>query len=156
MSATETATSTKAEHWDSHAKYYDDSIGNTLTRGLALELISTLNGLMPFETLGSRAFDNGCGTGFISRHLAELYQELPITAADIRPGMLRYLEQIVAERGHENVKTKMMDATNLDLLEDNFTHTLSTAMIGSTPDPLRAAREMYRVTKPGGIVGISS
>lgn len=156
MSGAQPSTSTKAEHWDSHARYYDESIGNTLTRGLALELISTLNGLLPLETLGSIAFDNGCGTGFVTRQLAELYPDLAIVAADISPGMVRFLDQILEEKGHKNVQTKIMDATALDLPDESFTHTLSTAMIGSTPDPLKAAKEMHRVTKPGGLVGISS
>ena len=49
------------------------------------------------------------------------------------------------------MKTCVLDATNLTAFKENsFSHVLSTFMLQFTSDPLRALKEMYRVTKPWG------
>ncbi|EMC93833.1 hypothetical protein BAUCODRAFT_212138 [Baudoinia panamericana UAMH 10762] len=151
------ATGTTADGWDKNAEYYEATIGVNLTEPLARDLVSWASSVNPLETKGSKAFDNGCGTGLVARTLAKLYPDLPIVAADVSSGMIRQARKVVEKEGMKNVTLQVEDATNLQgLADESFTHTFCLAMIGSAPDPQKVASEMYRVTRSGGVLGIGS
>ena len=53
------------------------------------------------------------------------------------------------------MQTRAVDASKLEGIADgNLTHVFSTFMICLAPEPDLIAREMYRVTKPGGVLGL--
>ncbi|KAK5122065.1 hypothetical protein LTR85_004311 [Meristemomyces frigidus] len=70
--------------------------------------------------------------------------------------MVAQLQKVIDKDGLKNVRAKVDDATSLSAPDQSVTHILSVAMIGSTSDPQKAIDEMHRVTKSGGIVGITS
>ena len=87
----------------------------------------------------------------IIQTLRTRFPNIPILAADLSPGMLEKIEK----KGLPQVKCQALDAVDLSpIVDSTFTHTLSTFMIQFTPDPLRALKEMYRVTKSGGTLGL--
>jgi ubiquinone/menaquinone biosynthesis C-methylase UbiE len=66
-----------------------------------------------------------------------------------------------AENGWENVETDVLDVRDLKTLKDNtFTHVITNfgfaADVKDLNGPLKAAKEMYRVLKPGGVTVVTA
>lgn len=75
----------------------------------------------------------------------------PIVAADLSPGML----DIMKKKRLTNIGPEIVDAIDLKpCRHDTFTHSFSTFMIQFASQPHQALHEMYRVTKPVGILGL--
>lgn len=97
------------------------------------------------------AIDNGSGSGVVTTALRARFPNIPILAADLSPGMLATIEK----KGLPQVKCQVLNAIDLRPIADStFTHTLSTFMLQFAAEPLRTLKEMYRVTKPGGTLGL--
>ncbi|KAJ9626878.1 hypothetical protein H2203_003334 [Taxawa tesnikishii (nom. ined.)] len=147
--------SSEADGWAAHVDNYIKVV-EPLTRGPTEALVNEVDKLLPFTGPDVRVLDNGSGTGLLASYLAAKYPEVPIVAADISSGMLENLEKKAEKKGWKAVETKTIDALDLQSLADNpFSHVLSTFMLGSISSPLQGVQEMYKVTKPGGILGIA-
>ena len=122
-----------------------------VTRPSAEQLIAWVNEESPISVPSATALDNGAGSGVVTTALRTRFPNIPILAADLSPGMLEMIEK----KHLPHVKCQVVDATNLSSIADNtFTHSFSTFMIQFSSDPYQALREMYRVTKPGGRLGL--
>ncbi|MCJ1457352.1 hypothetical protein MMC28_007720 [Mycoblastus sanguinarius] len=122
----------------------------------AQELLDRVNRILDVNTDGAIAFDNGCGTGVMAGILKHYYPNLSLLATDASDGMIELLQEKVKKQGWKNIDARALDARHLKGIADNtFTHTFSTFMVCLAPDPDLIAREMYRVTKPDGILGLS-
>ena len=122
-----------------------------VTHPSAKELISWINQESPFSAPGVTTFDNGAGSGVVTTTLRTWFPNIPIMAADLSVGMLETIEK----KHLPQVECRVLDAIDLSSIAENtFTHSLSTFMIQFTPDPLRALKEMYRVTKVDGTLGL--
>jgi ubiquinone/menaquinone biosynthesis C-methylase UbiE len=96
---------------------------------------------------GRRAFDFGCGSGNLTRHLVEL--GLDVTAADVSPEFLSVVEQ------RFGVATLRLNGRDLAGVPDaSFDLVAAYSVLHHIPDYLAAVRELARVTCPGGIVYI--
>lgn len=124
-----------------------------VTRPCAEQLIEWVNSESPLSTPSASAFDNGAGSGVVTTTLRARFPNLPILAADLSPGMLETLRKT---NYLPKVQYQAVDAIDLGqrIADNNFTHSLSTFMLQFTPDPFRALKEMHRVTKPGGTLGL--
>lgn len=98
--------------------------------------------------------DIGCGPGTITADLAELVPEGRVTAVDHAPGILDRARATAAERGLENVEFAVADVHALDHPDDTFCVVHAHQVLQHVGDPVRALREMYRVTRPGGFVAV--
>lgn len=119
-----------------------------------LELVNTID--PPKVT--SVVLDSGAGTGVLTSLLVDQYPGVQITAADCAPAMLEILKQ----KKMPNVQTIVIDAGKDHIAQgfeaDGYSHALSTFMIQFIPGndgPWTAIREMFRILKPGGIIGIA-
>lgn len=99
---------------------------------------------------GERVLIPGCGTGLDFDHLPE---GLEITAGDISPAMLQKAIDR-AEASGLHARFSVMDVHALDLPDDYFDAVLLHLVLAVVPDPFAAIREVARVLKPGGRVGI--
>jgi len=96
-----------------------------------------------------RALDLGCGDGTTALPLARLGAE--VTGVDIARNLVEAGNKRAAEAGLHRLKFHEGDACNLEGVEnDSFDLTLSLFGAMFAPKPLDVAREMVRVTKPGG------
>ena len=140
------------DNWGSAADVYA-SLVERVTHPPVEELISCLNSVRPFSAPNTHVLDNGCGTGVLTKALNSQFPNALIIAADLSPGMVEVIER----KKLKNVRTMVLDATDLHPFQPGtFTHVLSTFVIQFVPDPLRAMNEMYRVTAPGGVVGLGT
>ena len=102
-------------------------------------------GLMP----PLRVLDLGCGDGTTAIPLAQMGAE--VVGIDIARNLVDAGNKRAAETGLTRLKFQEGDACNLEGVgDDSFDLTLSVFGAMFAPKPFGVAREMVRVTKPGG------
>ena len=100
-------------------------------------------------TPSMRILDLGCGDGTTAVPLARFGAE--VVGIDIARNLVDAGNKRAAEAGLSRLKFQEGDACNLQGVEDHsFDLTLSVFGAMFAPKPLDVAREMVRVTKPGG------
>jgi ubiquinone/menaquinone biosynthesis C-methylase UbiE len=98
-----------------------------------------------------RALDLGCGDGTTALPLARLGAE--VVGIDIARNLVEAGKKRAAEAGLHRLTFQEGDATNLQGVGDHsFDLTLSVFGAMFAPKPFDVAKEMVRVTKPGGRV----
>src|SRR4029077_10122149 len=96
-----------------------------------------------------RALDLGCGDGTTAIPLARLGAD--VVGIDIAKNLVDAGNRRAAEAGLRNLRFQEGDACNLQGVEDHiFDLTLSVFGAMFAPKPFDVAKEMVRVTKPGG------
>jgi SAM-dependent methyltransferase len=96
---------------------------------------------------GSRVLDAGCGTGVLSKALAEAGAVVVgIDASE------PYLQGARDRRSHPNITYEHGDIFQLRLEDGSFDAVVSTLVLDVLPDAAPAVSEMRRVTRPGGVV----
>ena len=96
-----------------------------------------------------RVLDLGAGDGTTAVPLAQLGAE--VTAIDIARNLVEAGRKRAAALGLDNLTFRLGDATNLENVPDRA-FDLSLSMFGAmfAPKPFEVAKELVRVTKPGG------
>lgn len=97
-----------------------------------------------------RLLDAGCGDGVHVAALAESAREFSFAAVDIS------FEALQAARGRGRSGWRFMhaDIASLPFDAESFDAVFSYGVVAYTRDPSRSIRELVRVTRPGGLVGI--
>jgi ubiquinone/menaquinone biosynthesis C-methylase UbiE len=96
-----------------------------------------------------RVLDLGCGDGTTAVPLARLGAE--VVGIDIASNLVAAGNRRATELGLRNLKFQEGDASNLEgVADDSFDLTLSVFGAMFAPRPFDVAKEMVRVTKPGG------
>jgi SAM-dependent methyltransferase len=96
-----------------------------------------------------RALDLGCGDGTTAMPLARAGAE--VTGIDIARNLVEAGNKRAAAAGLRKLKFQEGDACNLEgIADDSFDMVLSVFGAMFAPRPFDVAREMVRVTKPGG------
>ena len=96
-----------------------------------------------------RALDLGCGDGTTALPLARAGAE--VVGIDIASNLVAAGNQRARREGLDNLRFQEGDASNLEGIPDqSFDLTLSVFGAMFAPRPFDVAREMVRVTKPGG------
>ena len=111
------------------------------------------SGEVVVESLGIkpslRALDLGCGDGTTAVPLARLGAD--VVGIDIARNLVEAGNRRAAEAGLSRLKFQEGDASNLDGVADrSFDLVLSVFGAMFAPRPFDVAKEMVRVTKPGG------
>jgi ubiquinone/menaquinone biosynthesis C-methylase UbiE len=100
-------------------------------------------------TKGLKVLDIGCGDGTTALPSAQLGAE--VLGIDIARNLVEAGNKRAAEHGLTNCKFREGDATNLQEIPDKtFDVTMSIFGAMFAPKPFDVAKEMVRVTKPGG------
>ena len=110
--------------------------------------------LVPRLEPGQRLLDVGCGPGTITADLAALVAPGEVIALDREADVLAEVEQLVQERGLDNVMTTVGDVYALRFDDDAFDVVHAHQVLQHLSDPVAALREMRRVTRPGGLVAV--
>ncbi|KUJ22047.1 S-adenosyl-L-methionine-dependent methyltransferase [Mollisia scopiformis] len=142
---------------NTHSNSYD-----RMTSGGTLSIAKQAIAMLPIPiTDSSYVLDNACGTGIVSEVIKAQCPAARIMGADLAPGMLEIYKDKARRYGWENTDTKAQDVRNLNEFRDEtFTHVITN--MGFAPDaddltgPGRAAKEMWRVLKPGGVAVVTT
>ncbi|MGI5438904.1 class I SAM-dependent methyltransferase [Streptomyces shenzhenensis] len=101
-----------------------------------------------------KILDIGCGPGTITADLAALVPDGQVTGVDRTPDVLDLARATAAERGLANIDFAVADVHALDYPDDTFCVVHAHQVLQHVGDPVRALREMHRVTAPGGFVAV--
>jgi demethylmenaquinone methyltransferase/2-methoxy-6-polyprenyl-1,4-benzoquinol methylase len=106
---------------------------------------------------GDRVLDCGAGTGSTGLLAAQKVGATgKVVLFDMSDGMLAVATQkMVQARMRERVEFEAGDMLGLPFEDNSFDVVLSTYSLCPVYDPVRAATELYRVTRPGGRIGIA-
>jgi len=116
---------------------------------LAEDLLDRVN-VRPRE----RVVDIACGTGIVSRMAAQRVGQLGrVTGVELNPTMLEVARQAAAY--FDQIEFVEGDALALPVGDGQFDVAVCQQAIMFIPDRAQAVREMHRVLRPGGRVGLN-
>ena len=98
---------------------------------------------------GDRVLEVGVGTGI---NLSLYPTEATVTGIDFSAEMLEKARERMSRKGVRNARLLQMDAADLKFDDRSFDIVYAPYLISVVPDPVKVAREMYRVCRPGGRV----
>jgi phosphatidylethanolamine/phosphatidyl-N-methylethanolamine N-methyltransferase len=127
--------------YDKLAKVYDLIFGPTLHPG-RIQAIQRMD-IQP----GERVLEVGVGTGI---NLSLYPKQATVTGIDFSSSMLEKARERAARKGLRNMRLLQMDAADLKFADDSFDIVYAPYLISVVPDPVKVAREMRRVCRPGG------
>ena len=100
---------------------------------------------------GERVLEVGPGTGYYTLDMAEwVGPDGTVEVLDVQQEMLDHTMGRAAERGIENIKPILGDATEMPYEDGGFDAAYLVTVLGEVPDQDAAMRELARVLKPGG------
>jgi ubiquinone/menaquinone biosynthesis C-methylase UbiE len=144
---------------DRHS-YDPDNVGHTFDEEIArlrtqVELSWTVEQrrLAGFGVAdGQRVLEPGCGPGFVTLRLASWLRQSRIVSFDPDRRMLNIARHAVQARGVQD-RTLLLQSSVADigLLSNSFDVALSRYLFQHLRDPVRAATDIRRLLRPGGI-----
>jgi SAM-dependent methyltransferase len=116
-------------------------------RGRSSKILAPL--FADFVGVQGEVLDVGCGTGALTFAIAKSEGVSKIVGMDLSDGFLAYAR---SKTNDPRISFELGDAQSLPFPNDSFDRCLGLLVVGFVPDASGAAREMQRVTRPGGIV----
>ena len=108
--------------------------------------------LLPHLRPTDRLLDVGAVPGTITADLAGLVAE--VVALEITDETAALTRAGLTERGVTNAEVRVGDVHALDLPDGAFDVVHAHQVLQHVADPVAALREMARVTRPGGVIGV--
>jgi ubiquinone/menaquinone biosynthesis C-methylase UbiE len=106
--------------------------------------------------VGDRVLEVGCGTGVVVRDLAALVgRRGEVVGVDASRRLLARARALCRETARRaRIQLRVADGASLPFAANRFDTALAITVILHVAEPLRVVREMARVTRPGGRVGV--
>jgi len=108
--------------------------------------------LLPHLRATDRLLDVGAGPGTITADLAGFVAE--VVALEITDEAAALTRAGLTQRGVTNAEVRVGDVQALDLPDGTFDVVHAHQVLQHVADPVGALREMARVTRPGGVIGV--
>jgi len=138
------------EVFDDNAAAYD-RVGPAIYEPFGKRLANWLS-LKP----GTKMLDIATGAGAVLLPAARLLgAKGQITGIDLSDGLLRQAEALARAEGLTNVELRRMDAEHLEFHDQTFGFVTCAFSLYFFPNMEAALREMHRVCKPGGWLGLT-
>ena len=116
-------------------------------RGRSSKILAPL--FVDFVDVKGEVLDVGCGTGALTFAIAKNKTASKIVAIDLSEAFLAYAR---SKTDDPRITFEAGDAQNLRFSDASFDRCLALLVVAFIPDASKAAREMRRVTRPGGVV----
>jgi ubiquinone/menaquinone biosynthesis C-methylase UbiE len=110
---------------------------------------------LPYLQPGMTLLDCGCGPGAITLGLAEAVAPGQVVGVDREPSMVARACALAKEHQVAHVRFQVGDLCDLPFPASAFDAVFTCAVLEHLADPVQALREIGRVLKPGGTVGVS-
>src|SRR5438552_704358 len=110
---------------------------------------------LPHLNPGMKLLDAGCGPGSITIGLAEAVAPADTIGIDASADAIEEARALAVSKGCANVRFEVADVYAVPFEDATFDAAFSHAVMQHLGDPLAALREIRRVLKPGGIIGIA-
>jgi len=111
---------------------------------------------LPYLHPGITLLDGGCGPGAITLGLADAVAPGHVVGVDREPSMVERAWALAQEHQVAHVRFQVGDLCDLPFPASAFDAVFTSAVLEHLADPVQALREIGRVLKPGGIVGVVS
>jgi len=108
---------------------------------------------LPYLKQGMSLLDCGCGPGTITIGIAETVAPGRVVGIDLYEPRLEQARALAAERGANNLSFQVASVYELPFEDDTFDAAFENEMLEHIDDPEKAAREIHRVVRPGGVFG---
>lgn len=147
-----------SQQWTTAADIYAN-FAEQFTARAGEELIEATEAIRTYSLPSTSVLDVGCGSGSVTGAVRAHSPTAPILAVDASAKMV----DLLSKKALPTVRVQVGDA--LDLLTSleqeygssaRYSHVLSTFMIQFTNDPKLAVREMHRVLRPHGVLGLAT
>lgn len=109
---------------------------------------------LPYLQPGMQIVDCGCGPGSITIDLSQYVAPGSMVGIDIEQAQIDGATELAATQGVTNVQFKVGSVYELPFADASVDGVFSNAVIQHLRDPLVALREMSRILKPGGVIGV--
>lgn len=110
--------------------------------------------LAPHLRAGMRLLDCGCGPGSITVDLAQAVAPGKVVGIDLRDDALKQGRALARERRIANVTFQTASVYQLPYCDGSFDAAFACAVLQHLATPLAPLKEIRRVLKPGGVLGI--
>lgn len=101
---------------------------------------------------GTRILDAGCGSGWLSRLIAQRMPDCQVIGVDINPAYVAFARQRASEAGLDNLTYHIGTLTDLPFDDGTFDTIFSLMVLIFLQNRQDAISEMARVARPGGRV----
>src|SRR5579884_3192284 len=108
---------------------------------------------LPYLKPVMRLLDVGCGPGSITLDLSRLVAPGEAVGVDLEPKQFSEVQE-QARTEKLNVRFEEGSAYALPFPDSSFDAAFSHALVSHLAEPVRALKEIRRVLKPGGLVGL--
>jgi ubiquinone/menaquinone biosynthesis C-methylase UbiE len=109
---------------------------------------------LPHLHPGMRLLDCGSGPGSITCDLAAVVAPGAVVGLDIQPSQVEQARTLARDRGITNAQFELGSIYAVPLADTTFDAAFAHMVLMHLRDPLPALKELRRVLKPGGVVGI--
>lgn len=142
-----------APRWHDRPIYgYDSpSVQKTYT---GRDITSVADFFLPHLFSGMTLLDCGCGPGDLTLGLAKAVAPGAVVGIDLEPSMIERAVASANQGQINNVNFQTANICHLPFDDSSFDSLFTSAVLEHLSAPETALQEMYRVVKPGGIVGI--
>lgn len=147
VEAAEALKHTVAHEFGAKASFYDQHA--VIRKQTAKRLIASLEpwkGIIPPGPI----IDLGCGTGFVTEGLSELFPDREIRGIDLSEKMVGFCREKFHQKKH--LSFSVQDAEQPDTDQPEFGLTISNFLGHWFNDPALAFSKWLEVTKPGGLL----
>ena len=103
---------------------------------------------------GMRVLDCGCGPGAMTVDLAAAVAPGEVVGLDLEADQFAVGRTLASERGLANVRFEQGSVYQLPFGDASFDAVFAHAVLYHLADPVAALREIHRVLRPGGVVGV--
>jgi ubiquinone/menaquinone biosynthesis C-methylase UbiE len=99
---------------------------------------------------GMSVVELGSGPGFLTEKLLGAFPGITINCLEIDPTLMEIAQQRLKSKYRQRVQMVHASIMNTELPGDTYDFAIVRLLIEHLPDPIRAAREVYRILKPAG------
>ena len=105
---------------------------------------------------GKNVLDCGCGPGSITIGFAEIVTPGDVLGLDIERSQIESASELATERGATNVRFETASIYQVPSSDDYFDAAYIQFVLEFLRDPVDALKEVHRILKPGGVIGVKS
>lgn len=110
--------------------------------------------LLPHLKQGMSVLDCGCGPGTITLGFADVVAPGQVVGTEIEDSQVALARDNASTRGVSNVRFEVADIYRLPFADASFDAAFVSAVLANLREPGRGLREVHRVMRPGGVVGV--
>jgi ubiquinone/menaquinone biosynthesis C-methylase UbiE len=108
----------------------------------------------PYLKSGIKLLDCGCGPGTITLDFAKVIAPGTVTGIDIGSSQISVARENALKQAVNNAEFQEATIYDLPFGDNSFDAAFSHAVLEHLQEPTKALQELFRVLKPGGILGV--